>query len=122
MRDDQSAAARPALDILEVAIQPYSQRSEVLGQARRIAKDCNERGLSRVLVTTALLGDRVDIVDRILVGMKLPDFWPSHLRLALLCTENQMLPTMPFEHAASARGTPVRVFTDRAEALQWLRE
>ena len=48
--------------------------------------------------------------------------WMQDIRLALVCTELQMHPTLPFEHAASARGAPVRVFTERDAALRWLRE
>lgn len=109
-------------DVLFVSVQPYSQRSEVIAQARGMVEACRRRGLNRVLADTALLGDRIDIVDRILVGVQMPDLWPPDIRLALLCTDVQMLPTLPFEHAASGRGTSVRVFTSRDAALRWLRE
>ena len=108
-------------DVLVVSVQPYAQRGEVLAQARAMIATCRQRGLTRVLADTALLGDRIDIVDRVLVGIQMPETWPADIRLALLCTHVQMLPTLPFEHAASGRGTPVRVFTDRDEALRWLR-
>ena len=122
MQEPAPPGVLPESDVLVVAIQPYSQRSEALSQARAIVEASRARGVNRVLVETKLLGDRIDIVDRILVGMQLPDLWPRDIRLALLCTDIQMLPTLPFEHAASGRGTPVRVFTNRNEALQWLRE
>ncbi|HET7844102.1 MAG TPA: hypothetical protein VFL14_08130 [Xanthomonadales bacterium] len=109
-------------DVLFVAVQPYTQRAEVVAQARAMIDECRRRGIARVLAETALLGDRIDIVDRILVGVQMPDFWPGDIRLALLCTDVQMLPTLPFEHAASGRGTPIRVFVSRDEALRWLRE
>jgi hypothetical protein len=109
-------------DVLIVSVQPYAHRAEVLAQARAMLAECRQRGVSRVLADTALLGDRIDIVDRILVGIQMPELWPADVRLALLCTQVQMLPALPFEHAASGRGTPVRVFTDRDEALRWLRE
>ena len=109
-------------DVLFVAVRPYSQRAEVVAQARAMIDECRRRGITRVLAETALLGDRIDIVDRILVGVQMPDFWPADIRLALLCTDVQMLPTLPFEHAATGRGTPIRVFTSRDEALRWLRE
>jgi len=109
-------------DVLLVSVQPYSQRNDVLAQARAMIEECHRRGLTRVLADTHLLGDRIDIVDRILVGLQMPQLWPADIRLAVLCTDIQMLPTLPFEHAASGRNTPVRVFTERDEALRWLRE
>ena len=121
MRPENASAPLPDCDGFEVAIEPYAQRGEAIAQARRIAVECRRQGRNRVLATTLLLGDRIDIVDRVLVGIQMPETWPADIRLALLCTHVQMLPTLPFEHAASGRGTPVRVFTDRDEALRWLR-
>ena len=109
-------------DVLLVSVQPYSHRNDVLAQVRAIIEECHRRNLTRVLADTKLLGDRIDIVDRIMVGLQMPQLWPSDIRLAVLCTDIQMLPTLPFEHAASGRNTPVRVFTDRDGALRWLRE
>lgn len=122
MRTENPPGVLPGTDILLVVVQPYSQRSEAVAQARAMIDECRRRGLTRVLADTALLGDRIDIVDRILVRVQVPDFWPPDIRLAIVCTDVQMLPTLPFEHAASARGTPLRVFVDRDAALAWLRE
>jgi len=120
MEGEEAPGAVPE-DVLVVEVRTYENRQEVVAQARAMIEACRRRGLHRVLADTSPLGDRIDILDRILVGRQLPAFWPDDIRLALLCRPIQMLPTLPFEHAASAQGTPVRVFTDRAEALRWLR-
>ena len=120
MESGEAPDAAPE-DVLVVQVRPYRDRQDVVAQARAMVEACRRRGLHRVLADTSPLGDRIEILDRILVGRQVPAFWPDDIRLALWCSPIQMLPTMPFEHAASAHGTPVRVFTDRAEALRWLR-
>ena len=120
--ESQDAPGAVPEDVLVVEVRPYDNRQEVVAQARAMIEACRQRGLHRVLADTSQLDDRIDILDRILVGRQVPGFWPEDVRLAILCRPIQMLPTLPFEHAASAQGTPVRVFTDRSEALRWLRD
>ena len=120
--ESQEAPGAVPEDVLVVVVRPYDNRQEVVAQMRAMIAECRRRSLRRVLADTSRLGDRIDILDRILVGRQVPALWPDDVRLAILCRPIQMLPTLPFEHAASAQGTPVRVFTDRAEALRGLRD
>jgi hypothetical protein len=115
---DDPRATRSA-GVLVVRIEPFSHRDRILEQVRATAAQAERDGFRAVLADTTQMGP-IDLVDRILVASELPKFWPVDVRLAVLCAPEQMMPSRPFENVASGRGTPVRVTTDRAEALAWL--
>ena len=89
--------------------------------ATQIANYCRQEHISKVLVDMAGQREIVPIVDRMELGDFFSEIWPSHTRLALLVSREQILPdNLHFQAAASKRGVQVKVCLSIDEAKSFL--
>lgn len=108
-------------ELLHVRIPHFDDRLEVIDYLRRVAALLRTGRWTGVFADTTPIERVVDVVDRIMVGSRLAEFWPPGVRIAIFANPIQVLPNHPLEHLVTSRGMVARVFTDREEALAWLR-
>lgn len=86
-----------------------------------IATTCLEQKLPRALADARLQTGDLSILEWHELAAGFESRWPPGLRLAVIDLPERVKPDRFMETTARNRGIDVRVFTDVAQALSWLR-
>ena len=113
-------------DYLEIGCTGVYSRAESLRVGEEAYREAARANRSAVLVDVRQVTGRVPtILDRFEMGMRIAKHYlesDPRIRLAVLGHEPMIHPERFGELVARNRGADARVFTDEAQALEWLLE
>ncbi len=82
---------------------------------------CRRKRCTHVLFDQTAATGELPLSDRFEIGVYAARKLPSSARIAVLAKEDQIRPHRFFESVARNRDMDLRLFSDREEALQWLK-
>lgn len=83
---------------------------------------CRSLGSSRILIDLTGLADfQPSTAERYAIGCRAAQMGSELQRVAVVVSEDQLDPDLFTVTVARNRGLPIDVFTDRDEAIDWLR-
>lgn len=88
--------------------------------AKRIAKECHDRGVSKVLLDALSIKSLPPAIDLYEVGARCADLLVDHLKVAAVVCAQATSSDRFFENVLRNRGINYRWFLDAEQARQWL--
>ena len=106
------------LGVIEIRAYGALTKDEVLQAISEVRRIFDERGFTKILADVT----EVEAMPTFLETFELFSTFPKGFRRALLVHKSQsLIHNLAFGRAVSVnRGLPIKVFTDRQKALQWL--
>lgn len=85
-----------------------------------IAKECDARGFTKVLLDSLAITKVPSVTDLYEVGARCGDLLVDHLKVAAVVSASATYPDRFFENVLQNRGIAYRWFLDEEQATQWL--
>ena len=109
-------------DYLLVTLSGAFSTAAAMKSVDALKEVCGKAGsCTKVLFDLRVMTGEMPIFDKYKIGQYGAELLPGTIRIAMLGREDQIAPDKFFENVAVNRGLTLKVFTDKQEALAWLK-
>jgi hypothetical protein len=108
-------------DYLHIQYSGEFRLAEAKTSVDAMLEACRQSGSTKVLFDCTAMCGELTVMDRFNVGQYASEKMDPRLKIAMVADKKYILPDNFFEVVARNRGIYMRVFSEKDEAIEWLR-